>query len=243
MQTIRNEFCDKYGKTYNIRNINFSEREDLCDKLGYLVAETKREGSYFFDSENALMDGVYIYKTYYDSTKALRIYKDCTNFPYICHDDVKLLVKLQEKQKDIKLTEFPTGIVTLQDKIIGQEIPLYEDYQSLHDSISTLSSIKQLIIYYKKMLDILIELEQNVMIYTDLHFKNFMVKDNDIKLIDFESNSINLDYTQSTYERMIDLLKDRINYLNEKLNIKFNIEANNLSDIQEEILIKSKKLV
>ena len=242
MINIKNEYIDNNGKLYNIRNINLDEKKDLRDNIGTFVTETKREANYFFDSEDALTDGVYIYKSNMDPNKALRIYKDCSNYPYVYHNDIVLISKLQEKQKNIKLTEFPTGIITIQNTIIGQEIPFYEDYKTLHETIENLNSIKELINYYKKMLDILIELENNGMIYTDLHFKNFMVKNNDIKLIDFEDDSIKLDYSESTYKNMIYMLRNRINKLNQKLNIEFLIDSNNLKDIKEEIYVKSKRI-
>ena len=94
MINIKNEYIDNNGKLYNIRNINLDEKKDLRDNIGTFVTETKREANYFFDSEDALTDGVYIYKSNMDPNKALRIYKDCSNYPYVYHNDIVLISKL-----------------------------------------------------------------------------------------------------------------------------------------------------
>ena len=127
---IKDNYVDSKGNKYNIRNINISDISELRE-LGKFVAETKREVSGFWTESDNLENGVYIYKSNYDSKKALRIYKDFALYKYIYHSDAKDVSKLQEFQSKIKLTEFPTGILTIEDSVIGQEIPFYENYETL----------------------------------------------------------------------------------------------------------------
>ena len=46
--------------------------------------------------------GVYIYKSFYDDRKALRIYKDFADYKYTCHKDDKLIFELQSRQNIIR---------------------------------------------------------------------------------------------------------------------------------------------
>ena len=194
MLNIKDEYIDRNGNVYNIRNINYENKSDLKGNIGEYITETKKENSIFFDSSDNLYEGVYIYKSFYDPKKALRIYKDWADYLYVSHNDVKLLYELQKKQKNIQLTEFPTGVITLDNSVIGQEIPFYEGYENLNVSLKKLKDIKEIINCYQQVVSILKELELENILYTDIHPKNFMMKDNIVKLIDFENDSIKLEY-------------------------------------------------
>lgn len=243
MLNIRNDFIDKNGNYYQVRNINFDEKKDLSNKLGTFITETQKEEFGFYSMFDNITDGVYIYQSYYDPKKALRIYKDWADYKYNYHNDVKLIVPLLSKQKNIKLTEFPTGIVTFKNYIIGQEIKFYDGYENLNLSLKKLKDVREIINCYQKIVDILKELELENIIYNDIHPKNFMMKDGIVKLIDFENDSIKLEYNSRMYSDMINLLKYMINNLNVMLNVDFKLEnSSTLSEVGEEILIKSKHI-
>ena len=105
MFTIEDKFVNSKQEVYdNIRNIHFDEIREMSKIVTY-VTETSCEG---FDTSYRLNNGIYLFKTNYDYTKALRIYKDYADYKYLCYRDEKLLLKLQNKQKYVKLTEFPT---------------------------------------------------------------------------------------------------------------------------------------
>lgn len=238
MLNIKNEYIDNKGNNYNIRNICLDDKSDMMN-LGKYLTETKRELGYFYSSSDNLTEGVYIYQSNYDPTKILRIYKDWINYKYVFHNDVELISQLQNLQKNIKLTEFPTGIITLDNYVVGQEMKYYEGYETL----SKLNNGRNIIYYYQQILNILKELENFGIIYTDIHSKNFMVKDKDVKLIDFENDSIKLKYGKVLYSDMINLLKFMINSMNEKFNINFKLDkSSTLNEVEEEIMIKTKTL-
>jgi len=146
---------------------------------------------------------------------------------------------LQKRQKNIELTEFPTGIVTLDKYVIGQEIPFYHNCTTLKEKTNKLDIIK----YYLDILNILKELLNNDIIYSDIHSKNFLIDNatNIVKLIDFDSQYISFDESKTLYEDMLRNLKIMINKINEKCSIPINLnEENSLDDIRKTIL--SKKL-
>lgn len=107
---IKEEYIDKEGIIYNnIKNISFSSISDLNSNLGKFFADSNKDSSSFDISD----EWVYIYRTLYDENKAYRLYKDFFNYKYIHHHDEKITSKLQTYQKNVKLTEFPTGVITL----------------------------------------------------------------------------------------------------------------------------------
>ena len=133
---IRENFIDKNGILYpNIREIAFT-RDNLFGNLGTLVNETKREANDYFAKKSAMQiddEGVYIYKSNYNSENALRIYK-CSLDPNFngCRDEI-FISKLQSIQPSISMTSFPIGVVTLDGNIIGQEIIYYENFKQLYE--------------------------------------------------------------------------------------------------------------
>lgn len=245
MFSIKENFVDKTNTKFNnVRDIHFNTKEDMKNNLGTLITETKHEeGGLFFSSDEDLNDGVYIYKTNYNPLKALRIYKNWADYKYSSHEsDIKLVSELIKRQPFIKLTDFPTGIVSLENYVIGQEIPLYEGYKDLIN-IAKLKEAKEIIKYYSDMIKILKELYNTDIIYTDCHTKNFLINEitNEVKLIDFEPGQVSLKKDIYSYRKMIRILKENINRINRLRNIPFILEKEEtLENIKETIL--SKKL-
>ena len=207
------------NKVYpNVREIAFT-RSNIFGNLGTLMNETDREvKDYFAPSRMQINDeGVYIYKSIYDGSKALRIYK-CFNDPnFNGFRDEKLISKLQYFQPAVDMTTFPTGVVTLDGKIIGQEIDYFDDYKQLYE-IKDEISLKELLVLYRKCLEIISELHNKGIGYLDIHGRNFLVNDKlDVKLIDFEPDLVKfedshaLKVSLNNFYRMINLINERIN--------------------------------
>lgn len=244
MQIIDSYTNDK-GNIFNIRDIHYYDKSELIGNMGIFKAETRRKKGLFFASSSTITDGVYIYQSYYNKDKALRIYQDYADYKYTCHDDDKLVSKLQEVQKLVKLTEFPTGIVTLENKIIGQEIPYYDESISL-DKLINDKKVDSPLNIYKDIINILKELVNVGIIYCDIHACNFMINLENMvsKLIDFDSYYIFFDDDKQNYKYMLDNLKRMITYINQSYNIAFdNIfdKTEKLEEVEEYIFEKQLK--
>lgn len=234
MLLINNYYKDKKGITYdNIRDIHFENKEDITGNLGKFITETKYEPNTIFGGDN-ITDGVYIYLSKFDNDKALRIYKDWADYQFTLHDDSVIVSELQKRQNKIKLTDFPTGIITIENNVIGQEIPYYKDYKTLSEQ-AKISNKKDLLIYYQQIIKILKELYNNDIIYGDIHAKNFLVKD-DIKLIDFEGNKVNLNKDANKYKEMLDKLIIMMNLINNRNSIDFKLaNVDSLEDVERQL--------
>lgn len=242
MFVIRDEFTDRQGKKYDIRNINYQTLDNEKNPFGIYITETKRESNVFFDNEFDEESGVYIFKSPIEEKKAFRIYKDFSSTK-LCnielhHSEVHLLSELIKRQNKIKYTEFPTGIITYNNFIIGQEIPYYHGYKTFDTKVEKLDKIT-IIKYYLEILKRLKELYENGIIYNDVHAKNFMVgKNDDIKIIDFEPYLVSFD--QEYDKRMLENLKQMINRINQSKQLLFILQKEkSLYDIEETILTKS----
>ena len=240
MINIKDEYISSEGNKYKLKNINYESIEDIRGNLGTYITETKRNVNNFFSEDDNIVNGVYIYKSNYDPNKALRIYKDWADYKFNCHSDYKIIAKLQELQKNVTLTDFPTGIVTLENSVIGQEIKLYEGYVTLSDYLCNKNNIKNILSYCRQILIIIKELYNNGIIYKDIHLKNFMIKDHFIKLIDFDESYISFGESLYCYKMMISNLKSMLGRIENILNINLDItNADSLEQIEELILKKS----
>ena len=106
-------------------------------------------------------------------------------------------------QDEIKLTDFPIGIVLYKERIVGQIIKMYNGI-SLRGlcQLNNLSDIRNYYDYdmenidllfkiYMEIIDILEELYRNNIIYRDVHEGNFIINNNKTNLIDFDPEFIN----------------------------------------------------
>lgn len=242
---IREKYIDERGNIYNIRNIHYESLEKTRFNFGTFVAESK-PGK--LDSIDDDLDGIFLYKSTYSSKKALRIYKDYMHYKYVGHSDYKIVSELQLRQKNIKLTEFPTGIVTIENSVIGQEAPYYEDYNTIRKTFENDTIKVNPIQSYIKILKILKELFKEGIVYRDIHSNNFLYRiiDEDIKLIDFERFQVSFNEGRGcNYQSMIDNLKYMIKLLNSFKGIEFNYgfkKTQTLEEIEESILENQKIL-
>ena len=229
MCIILNGFTNELGKTYNnIRDIHFNNPGDILTELGSPVYQSTGNNS---------PDQVKIYRLPGLSNKALRLDKNFLNYHYLVRHDDLLVSHLQERQKDVLLTEFPTGIVTIEDKIIGQEIPFYEDVVTLEHAAKRklINTSEQFLRKTLEILKIIRELLNAGIIYQDIHSFNFLYNNNTqkINLIDFDSQYIKFYYYKQSYDYMIINLKILINRLNRYYGIQFKDDFDSISCLEE----------
>lgn len=246
MRTIQEGFTNYKGCNYpNIRNIHFDQLSDMVCNIGELRNESKCSGVSFFTPEFDEENGIYIYQANYDRNKALRIYKDFADYKYTYYCDDKFISELLSKQGNIKLTDFPTGIVSVENKVIGQEVPYYNNSCTLGKMVSRFEPME----LYLDIVNILKELCDNGIIYSDIHVGNFMVdiESLTIKLIDFETKYVTIDdKSKYLYKYMIANLKGMLTKLNEFYNICFSTDlevAENLDQITNCIMEKQYFLI
>ena len=213
---ITTGFTNKNGEYLDrVREIAF-QKDNLLYNLGKFITETKHESNYFFKEDFiATGVGVYIYQSIDNPNIAYRIYKEFSDYGFNGYSDDKLIQLLQEKQEKIKLTEFPTGVVTLGGNIIGQEIPYYEKYITIFNYFQTYYVDNPFKVYIA-MLEILKEMYDEQILYLDVHPKNFMIsKDNfNVKMIDFDENYIKFEQLKVYRETLFSNIKNMIDCLN-----------------------------
>lgn len=165
---FENSFTNKLYKSYDIKNY-------IIDK------------DFIFDKDKILYedDNTIIYNL--DNEIGFKIEKSLLNKTRESYNIEKMVSSLVLKQKNIKLTSFPIGIVSLNKRCIGQMIMLFKDYKPLNDIINNDNKD----ILYNKVLNIINELLDNDIVYLDIHKNNFLVnEDLDVELIDFESSCV-----------------------------------------------------
>lgn len=242
MYEIKTSYTNKKGETYNIRDIHFEKFSDLAKGHGGFICESNAS-----DSSSIFVKPykVYIFKSLHDSKKVFRIYDDYADYKFSSHEDDKLISKLQEKQKNIKLTKFPTGVITIENKIIGQEIPFY------HNAMTLTKLFKENLYdvfpteIYLKVLKILKELYKNGILYCDIHSNNFLIQNGKIKLIDFEEKYIAIDeWYKDTEKNALTNLKEMLKVLNMLSGtIMLDLDkTTNLDEIEECVIAKDIKL-
>ena len=104
---IRNEFIDKNGILYpNISEVAYTS-SNIFGNLGTIVNETDREVNDNFKRSSIDIndEGVYIYKSSFDQSIALRIYKCFYDPDFNGYQDEKLISKLQNFQKGMSMLD------------------------------------------------------------------------------------------------------------------------------------------
>lgn len=248
----QNVFTNTKGITFdNVREIAYKKGE-LVNNLGKFIAETEHEPSLFFGEDISLESGVYIYQTYNNPNVAYRIYKEFADFGFNGYGDDVLIQKLVDRQKNIFLSKFPTGVVTLDGKIIGQEIPYYHSSILLLECTIDNFNNNNPINVYKKVLEILKELSDNGITYLDVHSKNFMLDlsstNEKIDIIDFDSQYIVFDDNNSrVMKQLFANYRKMINSLNERYGIFDTVnsflEVSSFDDAFEQLEEMNKKLI
>lgn len=170
---INDKFTNKIHRSYNIRNIELKEDFKFLEK------------NILFENDNTI-----IYCPSYSSDVCFKIDKSLLYKARETYEIEAMISALADKQENVKLTEFPYGVVTQGRRVIGQEVRLYKEYEPLSKKVYSLTN-EQFLIVCKKVSEIIKELINNDIYYLDIHEDNFLVNDDlDVKLIDFSYNCV-----------------------------------------------------
>ena len=234
-------FINNKGDVFpDVREIAFLSGQ-LNGNLGKLVAESNKcSHNYFVDSDI----GVYIYKSNNPSV-GYRIYKCFADYGFNGYKDEVLVQNLLEHGKNIRSVSFPMGVVTLDGRVIGQEIPFFSCCCTLYDFINSNLNINPTI-YYSMVLNSIKEMYDNGIIYSDLHSNNFMVYlcKLGVEVIDFELSHIKFDdFSVSSRIDLLERYKRMIINLNSILGIDYNFTfVDNFGDMENQLYEMNKVL-
>ncbi len=146
-------------------------------------------------------------------------------------DDEKVRYMLRrfiELEKKIKLTNLPTSYYQENNELKGIVIPYYKNGISLYTLMET-HSLDELMKYYKHdddyihnfyllledILDIIEELSDNNVYYFDTNPGNFVIKDNQVHLIDFDAKYIKYEVDKKLFRKLL-LNYDELVFLTNK---------------------------
>lgn len=141
--------------------------------------------------------------------------------------EIEMLQRFNDIRKDVKKTDLPSGYYQEKSIIRGEVIPYYMEAPTLFDlSIDKDKSkinnyyyksddkIRNMFILYNEILDIIEELYDNNICYYDSNSTNFVFKDNNVHLIDFDYKHISYKKNRRSLYKVligIDDLVDRMN--------------------------------
>ena len=216
--------------------------ELMCDKDGLLYYEDEHLSSrrpLFIDKRNLGEDVYYQHMFYpFNSTEDYIIKYCCTIYT---RKEVKqirnMLETLISKQNNIPNVDFPIGYFKQFKKIAGQIIRYYPNGLSLDNILSNKDlnafgkyyyhdedSIHNLFLFLNDVLDIIYEMYENGIYYTDSNPGNFVLVDNKVKLIDFDhryvkfnDKDMNLKYVLSGYNYLLNAIKRTYELGNQEL--------------------------
>ena len=147
-------------------------------------------------------------------------------------DYLQMLKIFQETKNEITLTDFPIGYYEEEGILKGTIIPYYQDSISLLQTTENrnLADLKKyyyhddddlhnLYVLLNNILDILEELQNNNISYLDSNPSNFLIKDNQIKLIDFDPKYIKYGINKQNISDLLSRFDDLIFFLHLNLNL------------------------
>ena len=187
---------DNYGLTY------FSE-SDKGQEITFSTTDSTKNKSKFYEL-TLLKDYIIKY-----SQKELNQ-----------EEAIKMLQLFKSSQSKINLTDLPISYYQEYSSIKGIIVPYYQNSISLQRIIE--NGIKNISNYYhhdnnpihnlylltNEILDILEELQNNNIIYLDNNASNFIIKDNQIKLIDFEPQYLKYETNNKNIKRLLKSFDD-----------------------------------
>lgn len=250
------QFNEYSGRTFNVKNIVYPNHAELYS-FGKFIQSSHNDTSAAWSNDE---QGVNIYQDRQNPQIGYRIYKGLMlfleDFQFIGGlSDPKMIEELIIRQPNIKLTQFPTGIVSINKYPIGQEIPFYDNYQTLKEFSRSIANTDgkevMLTTAYKNILLSLKELMENEIYYSDIHASNFLVNCNnsniDTKIIDFDPVFVSFgefsDYRKKTYQSKLNYM---FNENNRYAQIDYKIETfnqdNPIEDAIEKVLKMEQKI-
>ncbi len=125
---------------------------------------------------------VYIVQDPVQKDLAYRICKNYKNEHCNEKQDVVFIQRLYENGYKIQDIDFPYGVLTKNNRVIGQAIPYYDEALEL-DQCRNSNNIGS---YVKQAYSYVDELYQHHIYYLDIHESNFLVTASGLKLIDFD---------------------------------------------------------
>jgi len=228
MALLLKEYKDKDGIIYpHVKELRYKRGEILLEGAKFITATSHS----FIDSKFQYMCddlcgdiGVHIYQSNINKNEGYRIDIEYNDPFFNDKYRAELVERLQKSQPNVKLTQFPYGVITFDSRVIGEIMPFYPDTLNIYDYLFN-NSNKNILEIYSNILEILKELYINGVLYRDIHVKNILVDNFEnptVHLIDFQSeyldiDNISSDKKQIVFEnlmRLLNILKDVIN--NEK---------------------------
>lgn len=249
---IRTGFTNIYGEHFpNVREIAYKKGQYL--NIGIPITASHEENNDGFINDVHMYSTMYIYQDRKNPLVGYRIYGEYADYHFNGSCDDRLISKLQERQSSVLLTKFPTGVVTRDGYIIGQEMPFFPDGKTLDEYLKG-CSVSEIFALYKKVLLILKELYNNKIIYVDVHHGNFLVTPNSkVELIDFDSTCVHFDVENPEaknviVKNMMENLYMTINYLTyrfcgTKLLLPLDKMSLDFDNIIEQLEEKEKQLI
>lgn len=238
---IKNGFVDTYGKKFEIKSTVFDPQN-----YGFLefITETERDETKSWSYDENYDTGIYLYRSLVDKKQGYRIYRAYQTYKFNSFFDAKMIEELQKRQKNIRKTEFPTGVITLNDgRVIGQLVPFYDKSPTIYKySIDPKNKGKNPFKLYIDVLKSLSEMSNEGITYYDNHSNNFVIVNEEkgiIKTIDFDHQLIEFD---SIINQPIIFYKflNMVNGCNENLQILDKTgmfkNVNNYSDAESQLL-------
>lgn len=213
---VRNSFTNNKGETFNnIREIAFFKNRNYGG-FGDFICESHKMSMSFDDD---YLDGIYLYRSRIDANKAYRIDKQYLEPTFKGTGEEKIISQLQEKQGNIKLSEFPTGVVTMEGIVVGQEVPYY-DGPTLKSYAENCTKPMLPTKIYIQLLDIIKEQFANGVYYSDVHANNYVLVNGIVRPIDFQGHLLSIDKLYDfTRKNIFFYLTFMINKLNESFQI------------------------
>lgn len=169
-----------------------------------------------------------------------------------------MLNNFNEVRSKIPSIDFPIGYYLEDDLLRGLIIYYYNNAISLKKifcnySITDLykhyayddNPYKNLILLYLDIISLMEELLDNKIFYLDIHGGNFVLYNNQVKLIDFEPSQLIFNQNNSIfYEKVIYALKLLINHSNSKLGLYEYIDGNinSITKLKNEVKMLEKRL-
>lgn len=242
-------FTNTNGEHFdNIRNIIYGDGIFTLGKRLYVPSEYTDN----FSGDDRTYYDVEIYQSVFDEDKAFRLYSSMNEYKFNGNRDDRLISRLLERQPNVKKTKFPTGIITRNGLIIGQETYFIEgvslfEYVLENDwrEIDLLPSE-----IYLKVIEIMKELYDNGIYYFDGHAKNYIVNKNQVNLIDFDNSYLDFHTNNDRInnyclKRSFEVYRELVKVINELWGIKHLVgecKARNYDEAYEEIDVMTKKL-
>lgn len=189
---------------------------------------------------------VYIVQDRENKELGYRVYKSFAKRTFNKIQEPSFLQKLHDQSKSINI-DLPYGVITQDDRIIGQVIPYYEDGCELikYYDEETNHTIDLIIDAFQQIR----RLYDNGIFYMDIHGRNFLVTKDGIKIIDYDRNLVTF---KSGMKVLNDFYKKQIlmnfsNMTRAILNIHYEFpnldRVNSLDELQDELFNIEKQYV